>query len=127
MPYCPKCGSKLIKGVYRCDFCGNEINDGKIKEENKITIIKTPIKETNKTTSKAKESTNLKLAAFIMALLGTITNATWFFFSLIWCVPMTYKIYKSYKNGTQLSTGFKVCVIIFNSPVSGILLLADKS
>ena len=45
---------------------------------------------------------------------------------LCWCLPMSKKILKAMKNGTTLSTGFKVCTLIFVNIVLGIVLLCQK-
>lgn len=67
----------------------------------------------------------MKLAAFIFCLLGTITMG-WMLIPLIWCIPLTIKAYKVYKGEASMSTGAKVCTLLFVSLIGGILLLCDK-
>ena len=67
----------------------------------------------------------MKLAAFILCLIGTIASAI-AVIPLIWCIPMTIKVYKAYKGEETLSTGFKVCTLLFVSLIGGILLLVDN-
>lgn len=45
---------------------------------------------------------------------------------LLWRIPMSKKILKAMKEGTTLTTGFKVCTLIFVNPILGILLLCLK-
>lgn len=45
---------------------------------------------------------------------------------LCWCLPMSGKILKAMKNGTTLSTGFKICTLIFVNIVLGIVLLCQR-
>ena len=67
----------------------------------------------------------MKKAAFIFSLFATIV----FGFGIIplaWMIPMTIMIYKYSKNERELSLAFKICTLIFNNVVSGVLLLIDK-
>lgn len=74
---------------------------------------------------KKRGKENMKLAAFILCLLSTITMG-WLLIPLIWCIPMTIMVYKAYKGELELSTGFNICVLLFVSLISGILLLCDN-
>ncbi|MFA7222499.1 MAG: hypothetical protein WC148_03095 [Bacilli bacterium] len=68
----------------------------------------------------------MKLAAFVLCLLATIVSGV-VLIPLCWCIPMTIKVYHAYKDGTPLSTGFNVCVLLFVSMIAGILLLVDEN
>ena len=72
-----------------------------------------------------EDSKKMKLAAFILCLLGTIASG-WLLVPLCWCIPMTVCVYKAYKGERFLSTGFKVCTLLFVSLIGGILLLCDN-
>ncbi len=67
----------------------------------------------------------MKLAAFILCLISTISMG-FLLIPLAWCIPMTIKVYKAYKNDEKLSVGFDVCVLLFVSLIGGILLLCDN-
>lgn len=45
---------------------------------------------------------------------------------LIWVLPMSKKIFKAINEGTTLTTGFKVCTLLFVNLVAGILLLCSN-
>jgi len=45
---------------------------------------------------------------------------------LSWQIPMTVIYFRKTKNGEPVSVGFKVCVLIFVSLISGILMLCDS-
>ena len=45
---------------------------------------------------------------------------------LCWVLPMRKKILKAMKNGTNLTTGFKICTLLFVNLIAGILLLCSK-
>lgn len=66
----------------------------------------------------------MKFAAFIFCLLSCVFIG-WAIITLAWCIPMTVSVYKAYKGEKELSTGFKVCVLIFCNFIAGILLLCD--
>ena len=67
----------------------------------------------------------MKLAAFILCLISTI-GIGWLLIPLIWCIPMTMSVYKAYKGEKELTTGFKVCTLLFLNLIAGILLLCDQ-
>ncbi len=64
----------------------------------------------------------MKLAAFIFCLIGTICMG-WTIIPLIWCIPMTVRVYRYYKGTADCGVGFKVCTLLFVSFIGGILLL----
>lgn len=66
----------------------------------------------------------MKLAGFIFTLLGTIAFG-WTLIPLIWCIPMCVKTWRSYKTGESISTGWKVCILLFCDIIAGIILLCD--
>ncbi len=68
----------------------------------------------------------MKLAAFVLMLISTIVMGC-FLIPLIWCIPMTVKCYKAYKNNTKLSIGFSICTLLFVDIISGVLLLIDSA
>lgn len=68
----------------------------------------------------------MKTAAFILCLLSTIAMGI-LLVPLCWCIPMTVSIYRASKGENKLSTGFKVCTLIFVNFIAGILLLCDKN
>lgn len=60
-------------------------------------------------------------------VLGTIVmGLSFFLIPLAWCIPMTVSYFKNVNNGAPVSTGVKVCSLIFVSMVGGILMLCDK-
>lgn len=107
--FCKKCGKEIEEGVKFCPSCGESVEE---------TIVKAEV------VGKEEHST-MKLIAFIFAIIATITSAA-AIIPLCWTIPMTVSIYKAYENEKDLSTGFKVCTLIFLSLVSGILLLCDE-
>ena len=58
----------------------------------------------------------------VFLILGCIAEG-WLLIPLAWCIPMTVKIFNCLKTGTPISTGMKVCTLLFVSLVAGICLL----
>lgn len=112
MKYCIHCGKEIDDDANFCPFCGQSC-DNQINYEYNIQqeVV-------------SDKKSGLKLAAFILALLTTI-GTCWVLIPLLWTIPMTVKIYKSYKYNQPLSMGFKVCSILFLNTIAGILLLID--
>ena len=67
----------------------------------------------------------MKKFAFVFSLIATISEGI-LIIPLAWMIPMTIMIYKASKGERELSLGFKICTLIFNNIISGILLLVDK-
>lgn len=67
----------------------------------------------------------LKLIAFILSLVSTV-GFGWTLIPLAWMIPMTVISYGIYKGTKKNTTAFAVCMLIFTSFVSGILLLVAK-
>ena len=67
----------------------------------------------------------MKKVAFILSLIFTIIYG-FSFIPLAWMIPMTITLYKAMKGEKELSIPFKICVILFNNVISGVLLLLDK-
>ena len=74
-----------------------------------------------------KKRTTLQTVALVFMILNTVS---WGFFllPLAWMLPMTISYAKKTKNGVKVSTGFKVCTLLFTGNlVSFILMLIDKN
>lgn len=70
------------------------------------------------------QDSTLRLIAFILALLSTIT-AGWFIIPLAWMIPMTVMTWGVYKGKRPNTVAFGVCSLIFLNVVGGILLLVS--
>ena len=107
MKYCTKCGNQLVDEAVACMKCGCATGNFFPKAGG------------------TAETSNLKLAAKIFMILGTVLMSFLFLFPLAWCVPMTVSYFRKVKYGEPISIGFKICCLIFVSPISGILMLCD--
>ena len=66
----------------------------------------------------------LRQIAFIFALIDTILLG-FAILPLAWCIPMTVATYNAWKEDRPASIALGVCMLIFCSPVAGVLLLID--
>ena len=79
-----------------------------------------------------KEEFNMQNSGSITAIkvfliIGCIGNALLFMFiPLAWCIPMTVVVFKTYNQGCDVSTGMKVCTLLFVNLVAGIIMLCIK-
>lgn len=150
MIYCRNCGEELLEGTKFCPHCGKEVENGttptadsqNLNPDDAITQNNDNANtNTNATTSAIpdQKTGSIKTAFGFMifsivacTLLGIYYFCFGFIFdaiselvSLFWLIPMTLHI-NSKKSTKQLSTGFKVCVLLFGNVISGIVLLCQE-
>ena len=70
---------------------------------------------------KSKDNT-LAVVAKVFMIISCVALG-WMLIPLAWCIPMTVNYSNKIKNHEPISTGFKVCTLIFVSIVAGILML----
>ena len=108
MQYCTKCGAQLVDEAVVCTGCGRAV-------EGKLTV------------APKKSVSGLGIAAMILMILGTIIMSGLFYgVPLLWCLPMTIVYCVKVIKGARVSTGFKVCSLLFVSLLGGILMLCDN-
>ena len=137
MKYCTHCGAQIDDEAVVCPKCGCTTAKGEeVFEENK--------------NNSSNNNATLGLVAKIFMILTCVGCVVTAFASLgmysgvenglalgiggliggliplCWVIPMTIKINNSLKNNEPLTTGFKVCTLIFANVISGILLLCMK-
>ena len=111
MKYCTKCGGELVDEAIVCPHCGVLV------DEKKASAV---------TDKSGAETSTLKLIAKIFMLLGCVVLGI-YLIPLCWTIPMTVHYWKAVKEHRPVSTGFKVCALLFVSTVGGILMLCDNS
>lgn len=102
--YCPNCGSEVNDYAVVCLNCGASVEPMNLARRPRDNTMATIIK--------------------VFMILGCIAEG-WAIIPLIWCIPMTVSVFNSLKTGRPISTGMKVCVLIFVSLISGICLLCS--
>lgn len=104
MKYCRKCGGQIEDDAVICVHCGCS---------------------TEEKPAQTQPST-LKTVAKVFMILSCVVGAFCFFIPLLWTLPMTIKYCNAIKNNESVSTGFKVCTLLFVSMIAGILMLCDN-
>lgn len=112
MKYCTHCGNQIEDDAVVCVSCGRMVGD--------------PV-NFNQPAAEPAGPSSLAIVAKVFMIIGTVAMALCTCgIGLAWCLPMTISYSKNIKNGTPVSTGFKVCTLLFVNTVSGILMLCDK-
>ena len=138
MKYCTQCGIQLADDAAFCTQCGAaqavaepqapiDTNDQQPAYANDQPPVYQPPVYDAPVQPEVPPVSGLARTALIFMIIGTIVMAcSTYCLGLIWCLPMTLAYNKALKNGTTVSTGFKVCSLIFVSTVGGILMLCDR-
>lgn len=110
--FCVHCGAEVNPQAVICVHCGCSI----------------PGTNTVKTTSNGNSESSdiMKTLIKVFMIIGLVANA-FALIPLIWCIPMYQKVNKYLKGEETLTTGFKVCVLLFVNLVAGILLLVEDN
>ena len=127
MKYCTHCGSEIDDEAVICVHCGCDVSEKK--------------------SSNTSNSNSLGKVALIFMILGCVFTAIGgvlqgltsilandgLVFGIIlticsllplaWGIPMIISFKRKLKNGEPVSTGFKVCTLLFVNIVAGILML----
>ena len=108
MKFCTHCGKEIMEEAIICPGCG-------------CTVAPTPA-----VVEPIPHNSGLTTAAKVFMILGTIVMGI-YLIPLAWCIPMTVSYFNKVKNNQPISTGFKVCCLLFVSMLGGIFMLCDKN
>lgn len=108
MKYCRNCGAELVDEAVICVHCGCATES---------------IKPKNNGNSNTE---TLRMIAKIFMVIGCVASAGFFLIPLCWTIPMTVKYWRACENNEPVSTGFKVCSLLFVNTIAGILMLCDS-
>ena len=118
MKYCVKCGNEMVDEAVICVKCGCAAGDLPTAPQQAPQQAPQPVE---------KKPSSLATAAKILMIISTVASALGTCcISLAWCLPMTISYSNKIKAGQPVSTGFKVCTLLFVSMISGILMLCDE-
>ena len=111
MKYCVKCGAEMVDDAVICVKCGCLVG-GAMPAANQQQPV---------------AASGTKTAAKVFMIIGTVFMSLYtFLIGLSWCLPMTISYCNKIKRGEPISTGFKVCSLIFVNMIAGILMLCDS-
>ena len=114
MKYCSKCGAQLMDEAVICLRCGCAVG---------------PMRSFGARQMQSVQPTDAKMAAKVLMIIRTVLFALIPFVGLVtlaWHLPMTISYCGKIKRGEPISTGFKVCILIFTGLIAGILLLCER-
>ena len=109
MKYCSHCGKEVVDEAVVCPFCGCKVNSS-----NSTKILDDDAKKI------------LAIIVKVFMIIGCIATG-WTLIPLIWLIPMTVHVFKKLDNNEPISTGVKVCVLLFCNIIAGIILLCMNS
>lgn len=64
----------------------------------------------------------MSIVVKVFLVLGCVTRG-WLIFPLAWCLPITIMVFRALRDNRPISTGLKVCTLIFVNLIAGICLL----
>lgn len=105
MKYCMHCGAQLYDEAVVCVKCGRSVEVAK------------PVAHTF-----SDESDTLITVIKVFLIIGCISQG-WILVPLAWCLPITISIFNSFRDHRPISTGLKVCTLLFVNMIAGICLL----
>ena len=129
MNYCYNCGSKISEYDVYCPFCGTKI-------EKEVVDKKKSGRKANKVfklIAKITAGVEFGLVAFVLSLIALDLSIFGFFMEglivmipLIWMLPLMLSVYRKINNNEYMSKAYKICVLIFLSIPTGVMLLLIK-
>jgi len=108
MKYCKNCGTQMVDEAVVCPNCGRAVEDN---------IQPQPQQQQT-------ETSTIKTVAKVFMILGCIATA-WALIPMCWTIPMTVHYCRAIKEHKHVSTGFKVCSLLFVNLIGGIAMLCD--
>ena len=119
MKYCVKCGTQLHDDAMFCSKCGNKTESGGYKKAETENKAKTAV-------FSAETRVSFRNLAKIFMIISTAIGSLAYLIPLAWCLPLTLHYIDKIKNNEDVSLEFKVCSLIFVSPIAGIFMLLDS-
>lgn len=121
MKYCSHCGNELLDEAYICPKCGCKVSESAYKETNSLqTAAKIFMVLT------CSVYGIISLIYFIVFFFTFVPVFLAYLLPLAWQIPMTVYYFKATNEHERVSTGFKVCTLLFVNLISGILMLCDN-
>ena len=131
MKYCTNCGNPLQENVSFCSNCGTAVTQTAAQPSyEQPTYAQPNYAQPNYAQPNyippAKKDNGTVTAIKVLMIVSTVIMGL-YIFPLAWCLPMTISYYKKVEQGAPISTGFKICTLLFVNTIAGILMLCDNS
>lgn len=105
LKYCVHCGSEILyDDAVICIKCGRSVD----QQRTPVTV--------------KKDDDTINIIVKIFLIMGCIAQG-WLLIPLAWCLPITISIFNSFRDKRPISTGVKVCALLFVNLIAGICLL----
>lgn len=105
MKYCTHCGAEVFDEAVVCVRCGCRLEN---------------IRQEAGTANNA--DSGLQTAVKVFLIIGCVFQG-WLLIPLAWCLPITISIFHSFRDRRPVSTGMKICTLLFVNLIAGICLL----
>lgn len=118
-PFLREFDNKIEKGLFTsmfCTHCGAEVHD------EAVVCMKCGCRIEKPAAQVKTEDDTLSIVIKVFLIIGCISSG-WLLLPLAWCIPITVKVFNCLKRGLPISTGIKVCTLLFVSMIAGICLL----
>lgn len=143
MKFCKNCGTQLEDSSAYCYNCGT-VCEQAAPQQNAVPqqqpyveqpVVQQPVVQQQYTQQQpyaqqqyvaAPPVSGLATAAKILMIISTVITG-FYLLPLAWCLPMTISYCNKLKTGQPVTTGFKVCTVLFVNTIAGILMLCDKN
>ena len=135
MKFCAFCGKQIDDNAIFCGHCGkatfeqpsqNQQNYQDFQDFQNSQGYQGYQSYQAPTEQKREPSGLAKAAKILMIIFGLITSITTYGIGLAWYIPMVISYSRKLKRGKKVSTGFKICTLLFVSTIAGILMLCDR-
>ena len=108
-----------------CGNCGTYLEDSSCFCSNCGCSLVPNYSQQSDAAIPSKEPSPILYVAKVFMIIGVVGNA-FFLPSLFWTIPMLKNYNRKLESGEPISTGFKVCTLLFVSGVAGVLMLCDN-
>ena len=109
---CGHCGQQVPSNAAFCGHCGYSFGAQAAAQP---------------ASSQPAKSKGFGDAIKILMIVGTVSMAlATYGLGLIWCLPMYTHYNEKMKRGEKLSTSFKICTMLFDNTIAGVLMLLEN-
>ena len=109
MKFCQRCSKIIVDEAAFCPNCGFAVAYAAATNPSHVHRY-------------SNGTDGLAVASKIFLVLGCIAQC-WLILPLAWCLPITIALWSKMNNNYPVSTGLKVCALLFVNTIAGILLL----
>lgn len=116
MKYCSNCGTQLSDNAAFCSGCGSRIEQPAYQANYQPNYQPAYVAQT------PKKDDTMSIVVKVFLILGCVAQG-WAILPLAWCLPITITIFNRLRDNQPISTGLKICTLLFVNLIAGICLL----